>query len=284
MNISAARPGDRACRGSWCPASGAYQLASGLAGRTLGVERALQQQRRRGLVHRLPPGPGVQAALLQRRVRQHRREALVDQPHRHRSEPLGQRRANARPSAADLPSAPPRPTARPTTISIASLSAASRASSRHVACTAPDSVQRRGEQAARIAPGDPDPDRADVDAEPDAWPHISALRTATCAARSGSATSGIRVQSARGDSRRSHPGHELVEARTHPTAPAAHYVVNKYTNCAKGPRDRFVGPITERSTAALRHVVLAAAAAAERAGRRQHQRRRRAGRARGPRR
>src|SRR5260370_18222688 len=57
-----------------------------------------------------------------------------------------------------------------------------------------------------------------------------------------------------------------------PYGTCAHYVVNKYTNCAKRPGHGLVGPITQRSPAALGDIVLAAAPAAEGARAGEHER------------
>ena len=150
------------------------------AGRPLGVQRALQDDDSSGLVDDAAAPARVYPARLQPTLRTDRGEPLVDQPDRHR-------RAG-RPAVQRTPRRPRRPgraartatSAGPTTTSTASRSATSSASAVQVAAAAAQRLDRGREQAGGVAGGHPDPDRADVDADPHAGPHGRAIRLTRC--------------------------------------------------------------------------------------------------------
>jgi hypothetical protein len=147
------------------------QLTSWLTSRPLGVKSSLQEQRRGGLVYRLAAGARVMPPSLQSRVGENRGESLIDQPDWHGRNPRGQCPGECPALRCRLALAPGEAHGQADHDLDCRVPGDQLGQFRKIARAAPHGVERRGEQPARIAPGHANPDRSDIDSEPDAGPH-----------------------------------------------------------------------------------------------------------------
>ena len=164
--------------------------------------------------------------------------------------------AKPRASAADFPSRPDRPVGRPTTTSMASRSAVSRASSSR-------SPRPRLTVATGLASRPPGSQAATpIRASPTS---MASLMPGLKGSISHCAANWFRPGQI------SHHGHKVAATRSHSTPPLTNYIPNRRTHHAERLGDCLGRLIAERGAAALRDIVLAAAPAAQDSGGGEHE-------------
>src|SRR5690606_17030526 len=158
----------RMCAGDTCGPTWSQRQHLSLRppGRSLGIQRILQDHHGRGLVNRRPPGTGRDTAGPHAARGHSGGQPFVDQPHRawcHKSRQIGSKGTHVLGSDALL-------TAERTRQAHDNLDdlvfSGQPSESTHIAGATPNRLERRGEQPGRITDRYPDADTADIDAKP----------------------------------------------------------------------------------------------------------------------